>query len=182
MAAGPDGTIWAAAGDQGDGAVTVRRFDGRSWVSYGPSDGLPGGGRVASSSAWPLPTKDGVYVGTGAGIYRLAGDRWERAWPQARSADGSRATKLAISRDELWATDLHGGGLCALPAGAWTSEPIDPRHPEGVVHALTLAPDGTLWAASADGVAYRRDGRWVIADAARGERHRDRPGWSRVGR
>jgi len=35
-----------------------------------------------------------------------------------------------------------------------------------VVRALTLAPDGTVWAAGSDGVAYRRDGQWVIADAA----------------
>jgi hypothetical protein len=57
------------------------------------------------------------------------------------------------------------GGLWHYRQGAWTSEPIDPLHPEGVVHALTLAPDGTVWAAGADGAAYRRDGRWVIADA-----------------
>ena len=65
-----------------DEAVTVARFDGRSWVSYGPSDGLPGPNESAYVVARALPTKDGVYVGTGAGIYRLDGDRWERAWPR----------------------------------------------------------------------------------------------------
>jgi hypothetical protein len=34
------------------------------------------------------------------------------------------------------------------------------------VHALTLAPDGTLWARGTDGIAFRQDGRWIIADSA----------------
>jgi hypothetical protein len=164
VAAGPDGTIWAAAGDLNDGAVTVRRFDGRSWVSYGPSDGLPGGGESGMRVAWALPTKDGVYVGTGAGIYRLNGDRWERAWPTSFVPMDLR-NLLAVSRDELWATGAQGG-LWHYRGDTWTRDPVDPSRPEGVVHALALAPDGTVWAAGSDGVAYRRDGQWVIADAA----------------
>jgi hypothetical protein len=70
---------------------------------------------------------------------------------------------LAVSRDELWAAGAEG--LWHFENGAWTSEPIDPNHPEGVVRALTLAPDRTPWAAGPDGVAYRRDGRWTITDA-----------------
>ena len=171
VAAGPDGTIWVADGDGNDGndgAVTVGRFDGRSWTSYGPADGLPGPNESAYVVAWALPTKDGVYVGTGAGIYRLSGDRWERAWPKASSpmslSPMNPGHLLAVSRDELWAAGNEG--LWHFERGAWTSEPIDPRHPEGVVRALTLAPDGTPWAAGSDGVAYRRDGRWTIAGAA----------------
>jgi len=163
VAAGPDGTIWVATGGGNDGAVTVRRFDGRSWTSYGPADGLPGPNESAYVVAWALPTKDGVYVGTGAGIYRLSGDHWERAWPKA-SSPMSPGHLLAVSRDELWAAGEEG--LWHFEKGAWTSEPIDPNHPWGVVRALTLAPDGTPWAAGADGVAYRRDGQWVVVDAA----------------
>jgi len=108
-----------------------------------------------------------VFVGTGAGIYRLSGDRWERAWPKASSPMSlwpmNPGHLLAVSRDELWAAGEEG--LWHFEKGAWTSEPIDPNHPEGVVRALTLAPDGTPWAAGSDGVAYRRDGRWTITDA-----------------
>jgi hypothetical protein len=163
VAAGPDGVIWVAAGDGGDGAVTVARFDGESWVSYGPSDGLPGPNDSAYTIASALPTQDGVFVGTGAGIYRLADGGWERAWPRGPSPLLDLRNVLAISRDELWAAG--DSGLWHFERGAWTSEPIDPRNPEGVVHALTLAPDGTLWAASSDGVGYRRGGRWTITDA-----------------
>jgi len=167
VAAAPDGAIWVAAGNGQDGAVTVARFDGRSWVSYGHSDGLPGPNESAYAVAHALPTKDGVFVGTGAGIYRLSGDRWERAWPKASSPMSlwpmNPGHLLAVSRDELWAAGEEG--LWRFEKGAWTSEPIDPNHPEGVVRALTLAPDGTPWAAGSDGVAYRRDGRWTITNA-----------------
>jgi len=167
VAAAPDGAIWVAAGDSNDGAVSVARFDGRSWTSYGPADGLPGANESAYAVAHALPTKDGVFVGTGAGIYRLSGDRWERAWPKASSPTSLSPMNpghlLAVSRDELWAAGAEG--LWHFEKGAWTSEPIDPNHPEGVVRALTLAPDGTPWAAGSDGVAYRSDGRWTITDA-----------------
>jgi hypothetical protein len=167
VAAAPDGAIWVAAYDGDEAIIRVARLSGQSWVSYGPSDGLPGPNESAYAVAWVLPTKDGVFVGTGAGIYRLNGDRWERAWPKA-SSPMSLSTRflrrlLAVSRDELWAAGDEG--LWHFERGAWTSEPIDPRNPEGVVRALTLAPDGTLWAAGSDGVGYRRDGRWTIADA-----------------
>jgi ligand-binding sensor domain-containing protein len=124
---------------------------------------LPGPLESGFITAWAVPTKDGVYVGTGAGIFRLSGDRWERTWP-ATFAPMALQTLLALSHDELWA--IGEKGLWHYRQGAWTSEPIDPLHPEGAVHALTLAPDGTLWAGGTDGIAYRRDGRWIIADPA----------------
>jgi hypothetical protein len=164
VAAGPDGTIWIAAGDDQDGAVTVARFDGRSSVSYGYSDGLPGPNESAYAIASVLPTKDGVLVGTGAGIYRLNGDRWERAWPASLVAMDPRDL-LAVSREELWATNAQGA-LVHYQGDTWATDAVDPSHPQGVVHALTLAPDGTVWAAGSDGVTYRRDGQWVMADAA----------------
>ncbi len=167
VAAGPDGAIWVAAYGS-DEAIAVARFDGRSWVSYGPSDGLPGPNESAYAVAHALPTKDGVFVGTGAGIYRLADGRWERAWPREPSPLMDLRDLLAISRDELWAADgaLQGGILWHFRGEAWTRESIDPRHPEAPVNDLALAPDGTPWAAGPDGVAYRHDGQWVIVDAA----------------
>ena len=55
------------------GATTAR-----AWVGY-TSAGLP----PRSITCKPIvPTAHGVHVGTGDGLYRLAGDRWERAWPQ----------------------------------------------------------------------------------------------------
>jgi ligand-binding sensor domain-containing protein len=160
VAGGPDGAIWVAEGDPSDGAITVNRFDGRSWSSYGPSDGLPA--EAGFYTAWVEPTKEGMYVGTGAGIFRLSNGRWERTWPPM-SPPTNLDLLLAVSRDELWA----GGesGLWHFRDGGWTNEPIDPSDPTYVPTTLTLAPDGTLWAAGANGVAYRRAGRWTVADA-----------------
>jgi sugar lactone lactonase YvrE len=163
VAAAPDGATWVEAYDS-DGAITVARFDGRSWVSYGPSDGLPGPNESAYAVGNTLPTKDGVFVGTGAGIYRLADGRWERAWPRDPSPLVDLRNLLAISRDELWATDIQRA-LWHFQGDTWTRDLMDPSHPLDEVHALTLAPDGTLWAAGSDGVGYRRDGRWTVADA-----------------
>jgi len=165
VATAPDGAIWVAAYGS-DEAIGVARFDGRSWVSYGHSDGLPDPSESAYVIASALPTKDGVFVGTGAGIYRLAGDRWERAWPRGPSPLMDLRNVLAISREELWATDIYKGGIAHFRAGVWTRESIDPDTPAGQVNALARAPDGSLWAAGPDGVAYRRDGRWVVVDAA----------------
>jgi len=166
VAAAPDGAIWVAAFDSNE-AIGVARFDGRSWVSYGHSDGLPGPNETASYViASALPTKDGVFVGTGGGIYRLAGDRWERAWPRGPSPLMDLRDVLAVSREELWATDIFQGGLAHYRAGVWTRESIDPDTPAGQVSDLALAPDGSLWAAGPDGVAYRHDGRWTVVDAA----------------
>jgi ligand-binding sensor domain-containing protein len=161
LAAAPDGSIWVGERD----SAAVRRFDGRSWVSYGPADGLPEGGLTASV----VVTKGVVFVGTRAGIYRLAGSRWEPVEPPV-VVPTSLDSLLAVSRDELWATgDRWGpgqGGVWHFENGAWTRESIDPGHPGGVVNDLVFAPDGTLWAAGEDGVAYRRDGHWTIADAS----------------
>ena len=155
VAAGPDGAIWAAAGDY-DGAVTVRRFDGRSWVSYGPSDGLPAGGERLRRRMGAAD--EGRDVRRDRRRHLPAVGRSLGAGLASSFAPMALQTLLALSRDELWA--IGEKGLWHHRQGAWTSEPIDPRHPEGVVHALILAPDGTLWARGTDGVAYRRDGRW----------------------
>jgi ligand-binding sensor domain-containing protein len=177
VAAGPDGTVWAADGanslDDADSpgtAVTVVRFDGRSWFSYGMGDGLPSGG-VDGRAAWIAPTKQGVFVGTGQGIFRLAGDRWERAWPPV--SQRKPTLLLAVSRDELWARDGDGhargwsrgdSGLLHYRDGSWTSEPIDPGLSTYGPDVMAYAPDGTLWAAGEAGVAYLRDGRWTVVD------------------
>lgn len=73
---------------------------------------------------------------------------------------------VALSRDEVWA--LSGAVVWHFRDGGWTSEEIDTVRavgPDaGPIEGVTLAPDGTVWAAGTRGVAYRRDGRWVGVD------------------
>ena len=171
VAAEQDGTIWAADGLEGlvdEPSVTVVRFDGRSWISYGNGDGLPSGGPDARAAS-VVPTKEGVYVGTGQGIFQLANGRWVRVWPPASPT--KQKLLLAVSRDELWARDGEGhasgwsrgdSGLWHYRDGAWTNEPIDPGLSTYGPDVMASAPDGTLWAAGEAGVAYLRDGRWTV--------------------
>ena len=72
---------------------------------------------------------------------------------------------------EWWRSPVTSSGPSATRSvwhfrdGGWTTEKIDATRLVGPDEALTLAPDGTLWVAGSRGVAYRRDGRWVMADA-----------------
>lgn len=169
VATGPDGTVWAAEGSGALRTVRVMKLDATGWTTYSNSDGLPVGNEGSSGTAWVLPVKGGTYVGTDAGIYGLLDGRWQRAWP-TETAPGPphQRQTLAVSGDEVWVIDWSmiddGQHAWRQSGGAWTREPLDPARPEDPVTALTLAPDGTLWAAGSDGVAYRRDGRWVIID------------------
>jgi hypothetical protein len=66
---------------------------------------------------------------------------------------------VATTGDELWATD--GWAVWHFRDGGWTREFVNP----GSWGYPTLAPNGTLWVAGPDGVAYWRDGHWVEVDA-----------------
>ena len=161
--AAPDGVIWATSGNPDNGTISVGRFDGRSWAWHGTADGLPLD--AGCYTAQVVPVGRNVFVGTCAGIYRLSSDRWEPAWPPASSGPAWLDVLLPVSHDELWATRRGDNGVWHFQHGTWTDEEIVP-HPTSAPTAMTRAPDGTLWAASSDGVAYRRDGRWIVADAS----------------
>ena len=72
--------------------------------------------------------------------------------------------EVAISRDELWATDLQGG-LWDFREGAWAREPIDPLHSVGRGARPDARARRHALGGQPGGVAYRRDGPWAIADA-----------------
>jgi hypothetical protein len=158
-----DGAVWCAGPGSSDGAVAAWRFDGRTWVSGGEADGLPG-----TQLATVVPTKDGTLVGIthdASAIHVLVDGRWEQHPSQGSgpTIDSDGWPVLAVSRDELWAIGQEGG-VWHFSGGAWTKEAIDPAHPGNEVRDVALAPDGTAWAAGEDGVAYWRDGRWVVID------------------
>lgn len=163
LAVALDGAVWCAGPGSSEDAVGAWRFDGRTWALSGEADGLPG-----TQLATVVPTKDGTFVGVAedaAGIRVLADGRWEQvssASPGPQISGDGRPV-LAISRDEHLAIGQDGDVWHFLD-GAWGQESIDPAHPGGKVRDLELAPDGTPWAAGDDGVAYRRDGRWVVVD------------------
>jgi hypothetical protein len=164
LAGALDGAFWCVGPGSSEGAVAAWRFDGRAWVSGGEADGL-----LETELATVVPTKDATFVGvTGdaSAIHALVDGRWEQHPSQDSGPKiaGDGRPVLAISRDELLAIG-QDGGVWHFNNGAWTLGAIDPEHPGGMVRDLELAPDGTPWAASEDGVAYWRDGQWVVIDA-----------------
>jgi ligand-binding sensor domain-containing protein len=149
VARGPDGATWVAAADV-DGAAAVGRFADGSWTRYGPSDGLPGSDPDGSFISGLVSSGDRVLVGTNAGIFELAGDRWSRAWVSDPPAGPSGGTPIAVSRDEAWVAEESA--VWHFLDGRWSklSGPL----PDGYVRALARAPDGTVWAGIDSGGTY----------------------------
>jgi hypothetical protein len=67
---------------------------------------------------------------------------------------------LAVSADEAWAANERG--IWHFVDGGWTW-PVKPAGWTARTHNLALGADGTLWAATDNGVAALRDGRWTVA-------------------
>jgi hypothetical protein len=132
-----DGTVWVTECAVFQGEVLISRYDGTAWVEYTAADGLP----RSTNCGQVFATAHGVYAGTGDGLYRLGGERWERAWPATPSAGPGEVSYLwSVSRDEAWAADR--ANVWHFAEGAWTSLPL----PGPWYVWDLLRSDGTLWA------------------------------------
>lgn len=164
LAIAPDGTAWVTRSECDGRPVRVARFDGQAWNVFEPRDGLPDAD-TRCRRASVVATDEHVLVVADDVAYRLAGARWERVWsaPESIRGPASSALFVAVSRDELWATD---GGLWHWRDGDWFSEPdyaVLPGVPSSSA-TLALGPDGRAWLASALGVAVREGGHWTLVD------------------
>jgi hypothetical protein len=164
IAWGSDGSAWITSGDT---IVRVAHETQSGWIAYAPKDGLPD----ANESGWiavsVLPTEQGVFVGTGAGVRTLEDGRWVRVGPTTPTtspAPGWVRTLLAVSRDEAWALDDHA--IWHAVDGAWTTLPLPGRSVGGIDGPADLLVDakGRLWVATSVGVSVLDDGTWTEAD------------------
>ncbi len=184
MSLGPDGTAWFVTNldpaSEGPGPVRVAAFrlpsegsDGTQagpppeaedgWNTYGTTAGLPSGVENGWVT-WPsiAATGDGVFAGTGAGVFRLVDGAWARVVPAADASGGPNARDLtslaAVSRDEAYAQDArdvwwwHDRRWARIGEAAGVSIPDQGR--------LRIAPDGALWVAGLSGVRRFAGGRW----------------------
>ena len=159
--AAPDGSVWATR--SGWGAVSapapdIARYADGQWTRHGAEDGLAGTelGRVSVTAA-------GVFLGTDVGLLRFADERWVPAWPDA--SDGPRIDaiwdrELAVSADEAWAAERRG--IWHFVDGSWTG-PMRPPGWIAMTRGWVVAPDGTLWVTTNNGVAALRGGQWMLA-------------------
>jgi len=172
VAVAPDGTIWGSTYEGG-----IFAFDGVRWTHHtAASTGLPDApvlaGVAPDGSAWAVMSafcegETGPCHDPGYGVARFDGTRWIRY----TTADGLAAdsdVQLAVGPEgSVWATyDLDPETISRFDGTRWTTFVVDEL--AGWWEA-GVAPDGSLWLASAEGLA-RFDGETVsypaIPDAA----------------
>lgn len=172
-----DGAVWALTqgrpSGSGERIGAVARFDDDEWTAWATgdvahhveADELPGDGVHALATA-----PDGaIWAATDAHLLRFDGREW-----QVEAADvdelgdvGPRGLgSLAVDHDgTVWlATPRLGpqpqGGVARRKDGEWHVHTHEDGLPHDEVTSLSVADDGSVWAATARGAARFRDGRW----------------------
>ena len=135
------------------GDRTIRQFLHTTWTA---KEGAP-------PEIWALDQgPDGfLWLGTGSGLFRFDGTRFERY----RSALGERLGSIDITAvtvlaaNEIW-IGYSGGGISRLHDGHVTTfQETDGIWP-GMVVQIVRDGDGVLWAVSHGGLARFEGGRW----------------------
>jgi hypothetical protein len=98
----PDGYLWVSAG------VRVYRYDGRRFVGFGEAEGL-----VARGVTYLAVAPGGALLaGSGAGLYRLEGERFRRILQEPIAS-------VAVSARGLIAADTEAGTLVLGDGAEW---------------------------------------------------------------
>ncbi len=144
-------------------AVHVTQLVVDTWTT---NDGLPQD-RVQAITQ----TRDGLlWVGTEAGLARFDGHRFvvfsPPAFPQLRNEP---VTSLFGSRDGALWVGTQSGGLYRVQASQPTPVPWAGSVKKGAVWHLVEAPDGTLWAATANGLARISGGTIELVEPGTGQ-------------
>lgn len=117
----------------------------------------------APADIWAMTQgKDGVlWLGTGSGLYRFDGFRFERFKAAAgESFDTNDITALtALPDGSLW-VGFYYGGAAIIRNGHIRAYLAGKNIPNGMVLQFAQTPDGTVWAATEGGLARFDGDRW----------------------
>jgi ligand-binding sensor domain-containing protein len=172
-AVGADGRLWFARTGCDACGVTIQVWDGSTLTTFGSADGLPRVNEVSSPFASVLPGSAASFAATDAGLYELAGARWQAvtgpaasSGPMTLAADLSFPGQIASSSSTtVWAAtqrydrvaDVTDAALYRFDGTAWARE-LAPTSP---ISRLLVGQDGALWVATDAGPLVRWKDAWV---------------------
>jgi signal transduction histidine kinase/ligand-binding sensor domain-containing protein len=155
LIAGVLATLSSAMARAMDTDRTVGQLHHTAWT---PKDGAP------PNASTIVQTSDGwLWFGSTSGLYRFDGLRFERVevpWHESRRSQVISAL-LPLETGELWIG--HGrafGGASVLKGGRFTHFDETKGFGEDRVLAFEQDADGTLWAATANGLMHFDGERW----------------------
>jgi ligand-binding sensor domain-containing protein len=166
--AAADGTVWFAK----ENALT-RWLGGSDWEVFQRDPLLPGPrARLVSNSVRAVITdaRDRPWIGTHEGLGTLEGRGWdhivfdERLYAGRGPLDNRIATLAVDTADHVWiahgeSRDFDGGlGAARFQRDDWQYFTVADGLPDNRVLRIRAGEAGTVWLATARGVARRRDG------------------------
>ncbi len=132
---------------------TIAQFAHTAW---GPKDGAPS---VVTALA---QTSDGyLWLGSPDGLYRFDGVVFERYQPQSAGPFPVHAVSslLALPNGDLW-IGFSSGGVSLLRHGNASNYSVREGMPSGVVWSFAQDREGTIWAATNNGLLRLEGSRW----------------------
>lgn len=162
-----DGRLWV--GTLGHG-VSLLDFRDNSWKTWRTKDGLPDNNIVSITA-----TPGSIWVGSlGGGLarYDLRRGVWQ-AWAEVLGQPLKNIKALTFDGQRLWIA-THGAGLFSCDESGHTWRQFTRTNsglPVNFVHAVSVGPDGRIWAGTLEGgaaVYEPRTGSWKVYDIQSG--------------